>query len=319
MKNWTSNLLFNEAGDGTGGGGTNSLLTASQGGGQPATSKGSADPGTGAAGGNAPAGDANPSISAKGTEAQDWKLALPKELQEDASIKGFTSLPALVKSYVHAQKLIGADKIPVPSKHATEDDWKNVFHKLGLPEKMEEYSVTVNESVLPKETAEEFKKAAYAAGILPSQAQKISEWMEATNSKYLEDNKAKVQNEFKQELEGLKKEWGQAFDHNVAKARAVVSKFADPETVEYLEKSGLANNIKLVKLLAKAGDLLSEDVVVQAQGAGGGAKMAPAEAKSAAQKILGDFKHPYHIKDHPNHKAAVQEVADLFKMAYPQS
>ena len=33
----------------------------------------------------------------------------------------------LLKSYKHAQSLVGADKIPVPNKHATDEDWNEVF------------------------------------------------------------------------------------------------------------------------------------------------------------------------------------------------
>lgn len=313
MKNWINRLL-DEAGDGDGGG---SLLTASQGGGEPPTPKGGTNTGAGATGGDSSSGNPNPSNNPTSGQSQDWKLALPKELQEDASIKGFTSLPALVKSYVHAQKLIGADKIPIPGKHATEEDWKNVFTKLGLPSKEEEYKVEFKNEKMQAELGDKFKKAAFSAGVLPSQAQKLAEWMEAYNSEVLSSHQEQRKQQFSEELNGLKKEWGGAFDKNVARARAVVAKYADESTVEYLEKTGLANDIQLVRMFAKVGELLKEDEVAQTGGVAGiSGSLSPAEAKAAAQKIIADMHHPYHIKDHPNHKAAVAEVSNLFRQAY---
>ena len=48
------------------------------------------------------------------------------------------------------------------------------------------------------------------------------------------------------------------------------------------------------------------------------ARLTPAEARKEANKIIADFKHPYHVKDHPNHKAAVEEVTRLFEQAASQ-
>ena len=37
------------------------------------------------------------------------------------------------------KNLVGADKIPVPNKHSTEEDWNEVFKKLGDPNNPEDY------------------------------------------------------------------------------------------------------------------------------------------------------------------------------------
>ena len=54
----------------------------------------------------------------------------------------------LLKSYKHAQKLVGADKIPVPNKHATEEDWNEVFKRLGAPDKPEDYKYNIKDQEL---------------------------------------------------------------------------------------------------------------------------------------------------------------------------
>ena len=57
------------------------------------------------------------------TQNTDWKASLSDEIRNEKSLENISDISSLAKGYVHAQKLVGADKIPVPNKHATEEDW----------------------------------------------------------------------------------------------------------------------------------------------------------------------------------------------------
>ena len=81
------------------------------------------------------------------TEAEtNWKDALPEEVREDPSMQAIQSVDNLAKSYVNAQKMVGSDKIIVPNKYAEDNEWNDVFTKLGLPEKAEDYDLTFKET-----------------------------------------------------------------------------------------------------------------------------------------------------------------------------
>ena len=69
----------------------------------------------------------------------DFKSLIPDEYKEDKALANFQDMDQFVKSYLHAQKMVGLDKIPVPNKYATEDDWKEVYKRLGAPEKPDQY------------------------------------------------------------------------------------------------------------------------------------------------------------------------------------
>lgn len=56
------------------------------------------------------------------------------------------SVDDVVKGFYHAQKMVGADKIVVPSKNASADEWKNYYVKAGLPEKFDDYKVELPKS-----------------------------------------------------------------------------------------------------------------------------------------------------------------------------
>jgi len=67
------------------------------------------------------------------TVITDWKANLSDEIRADKSLENIKDIEGLAKSYVHAQKLVGSDKIPVPNKFATDKDWDAVYEKLGRP------------------------------------------------------------------------------------------------------------------------------------------------------------------------------------------
>ena len=67
------------------------------------------------------------------TQEVNWKESLPDDLRDNPSLKSIQDVPGLAKSFIHAQKMVGADKIPVPTEHATKEDWDAVYSKLGRP------------------------------------------------------------------------------------------------------------------------------------------------------------------------------------------
>lgn len=288
MKKFNHYVLMNKAGEGTGGGGQGTGVNSATGNSQEA---------------------ANTS----------WRSQLPPELQAEPSLQTFNDISALAKSFIHAQRTIGADKIAVPGKHATEDDWKQVFTKLGLPEKLESYELKMKEDAsIDKDFIAKFKATAHSAGILPQQAQKLADWFQEVNSQSTSEVQKLKEQKVKESLEGLKSEWGAAYEKNIGVAAQVLREAGSPELLNYLDQTGLGNDVNLIKLLSKIGEkFLGEDKIV------GGAqefkgKHTPAQALVEANKILSNFDHPYHNKSHPNHKAAVIEVQELFEMAHPK-
>lgn len=322
-------ILFNTAGEGDGGGGTGgqpaapatggSALTAFASGGQVPPTTGNANPASGAAA-NQPAGTPPAGSAPAGTAPTDWRSTLPQELQEDASIKKFTDVSSMARAYVNAQKLIGGDKIPVPSKHATEEDWKQVYHKLGLPEKKEDYKVAKKEgSMLDDQFLAQYVDKAYEYGVLPQQAQKLAEWFDEANGQAMTQAQQQYEAKVAQGLEDLKKEWGEGYRKKMVGAFKVAEKFGGPEFVDYLDKTKLGNDVNLIKFLSKFADnAMAEGSIIGADESAPGA-MTPAEAQAEVNKIMANRQHPYYLKAHPGHKAAVDEVAQLFAQIKPDA
>ena len=105
------------------------------------------------------------------TVSTDWKASLSEEIRADKSLENIKDIEGLAKSYVHAQKLVGSDKIPVPNKYATEQDWDAVYEKLGRPADAEGYKYDLPEDQqIDAEALKSSSSQAHKLGLLPGQA-----------------------------------------------------------------------------------------------------------------------------------------------------
>lgn len=259
-----------------------------------------------------PAGDppATPPVN-------DWRASLPTELKDNAALKKFTSVEALAGSYVNAQKLIGGDKIAVPTKHSTPEDWQNVYRKLGVPEKLDDYAIKFKDGVtIDKDFSEQFRTTSHKLGILPAQAQALAEWFSDINT----GSEAKVQEIIKQQYnEGvntLKQEWGNAFELNINRANKLVKEVAGPEIGKHFIDRGYGGDPQFMRFLAKTAEVLYKEHKF-VDGDGGGNPLTPTEIDAEIKKGMMDA--AYMDAKHPNHKAAVKHVQDLYAKRYPST
>lgn len=306
-------ILLDQAGGGTGdGGGGGTALTSGQAG-APAPAAGQSGTPAGTGNGNNPPASGTP---AAGTGSQDWRSTLPPELQEDASIKKYSDVSSLARAYVSAQKLIGADKINVPGKHATPEDWKNVYTKLGLPADAKDYKIELDkESKVSADFLQAFTPAAHEMNLLPHQAKGVLNWLEKFNTEGYSKAKQQMEQRVASELDGLKKEWGAAYDQKFSYA-AKVAQDAGPDFLKYLDETGAGNDVRMIKFLNSIGEkTIKEGTIIE--GGNPNKALSPAEAQDEINKIMGDSKNPYFDKSHPGHRAAVDEVQRLFSLAHP--
>lgn len=192
-----------------------------------------------------------------------------------------------------------------------------VFRKLGLPEDAEKYEVKFKEGAsVDDDFAKDFRVQAHKLGVLPKQAQALADWFSDLNKSAVEQSQAAAQAAVQEGLANLKKEWGEGYGKKLGAAQKLVREFKEdfPGLGEALDATGAGNNPVFIKFFSKVAETLwKEDSFVDHGDAGGGTGMTPSEAKAAVNKIMGDQTHPYWIKDHPGHKAAVAEVQNLIK------
>ena len=247
------------------------------------------------------------------TKETNFKDLIPESFKEEKSLENFNNMEDFVKSYLHAQKLVGADKIPVPNKHATDEDWNEVFKRLGAPGNPEDYKYNLKDQEMDTGQLQEFNKTAHRLGLLPKQAEGLIKFYNELNGNIAsnqEDQAAEAQLATETEL---KKEYGPQFAKRLDQAKRLAVNSLGSEFLEntYLKDgSRLGDNLTVIKAFSDLADKLSEDPIIQGDGA------SYMTAKDIEKEItdLTQEGSPYWSKTHPNHQKSVDEVLKLREM-----
>jgi len=235
---------------------------------------------------------------------------IPEEYRGEKSLSNFKDMNDFVKSYLSAQKIVGADKIPVPNKFATEDDWKAVFTKLGAPEKPEDYKYSFKEGELDKDLVASFNVEAHRLGLLPQQAESLIKYYNdfaEGNAVQTEEKAAQTRIHTENEL---KKEFGPQYVKRLDQAKRLASSTLGNDFLEntlLADGSRLGDNLNVVKAFSDLAEKLSEDEVVK----GDSSSYMTANEIEKEIASLTEEGSPYWTKTHPNHQKAVQEVLKL--------
>ena len=240
----------------------------------------------------------------------NFKNLIPEEFKEDKSLSNFNNMEDLLKSYKHAQSLVGADKIPVPNKHATEEDWNEVFKKLGAPESPDDYKYDIKDQELDSKQVSEFNKTAHQLGLLPKQAEGLIKFYNEMNGNMAAtEEDAAAQGQLATETE-LKKEFGPQYAKRLDQAKRLAVNSLGSEFLENTflkDGSRLGDNLNVIKAFSNLAEKLSEDEIIK----GDGTEYMTAKDIEKEINELTQEGSAYWSKTHPNHNKAVQEVLKL--------
>ena len=246
------------------------------------------------------------------TVAKSWKEAIPEELRNDPNISKFTELEALAKSYVNATRMIGQDKVTVPNNNSTDDQWNEVYDKLGRPESADKYQLDVKSDVVPFDDSaiKSFTENAHKLGLNNKQAQGILEYYK--NSMEGSAQQAKIDTETAQANaeQELRKEWGSNYESNIKKAGSVAKANMQEGILDMELKDGtrLGDHPSVIKGFANIANLLSEDKLVGTESEN---VSAGRDYEAEIASIVNDKDGPYWNKAHPDHDKIVQQVFTL--------
>ena len=245
--------------------------------------------------------------------AVDFQSLIPAEYKEEKSLQNFNKMDDFVKSYLHSQKLVGLDKIPVPNKHATDEDWKEVYKRLGSPETADGYKYSLPEGhAVPEDTLKSFSEEAVKLGLLPNQADGIMKYYNDIVNQGVNDQTIKSEEARKISEQDLRKEFGSAYDNKITGAKNLATATLGAEflnTTMLADGSKLGDNPQIVKAFANLSEKLSEDDIVKGD--------TPSYlSTNEINKQITSLQQPgsaYWDKKHPGHTLAVEEVSALIR------
>jgi len=249
------------------------------------------------------------------TVAKSWKEAIPEDLRNDPNISKFTELEALAKSYINATRMIGQDKVAVPNNNSTDDQWNEVYNKLGRPESPDKYKLEIKSDVVPLDDGaiKSFAENAHKLGLNNKQAQGILEFYKESMEGSVQQSRVDTETAQANTEAQLRKEWGRAFDDNIKRAGAVAKANMNPQILDMELKDGtrLGDHPEVIKGFANIANLLSEDKLVGTESENVSQGV---DYQSEISKIVNDRSGPYWNKSHPDHDKVVQQVFTLRTM-----
>jgi len=269
------------------------------------------------------------SVSQEQTSESSWRDTLPEDLKDHKSLQHFNNVGDLAKSYTHAQGMIGKDKIVMPGQSATEEEWREVYTKLGMPSTSSEYEFDTSSGLGEGMEVDEnllgwFQETAHKIGLNNNQVQDlITLWNENTAELSNMSAEGSRQAQEKSAL-ALRNEWGQTFDDKLSLSKNVLNTFfAGDDSNDFLEielsdGSKIGDNVGFIKMMSNIGDYIrtriGEDSI---KGLNGSVGKNPNELQDELDKLM-DIAGPYGDKKHPEHSSYVRRVEELFQQLHPE-
>lgn len=248
-----------------------------------------------------------------------------EETRADETMKNTKDLRGMASQLRNSQKMVGKDKISIPCENADDKEWDEVFTRLGMPEKAEDYGLTLDDSVpeplRDKEQLTWFGETARKYRLLPFQVQGIlKDWNERQVAAHSE-MATKFDTDLQTGQMKLKGVLGAAYEEQMQSAEILIDAVCNG-----LDKYGidggdiatrLSNDIKkdprIGAIFITLAGMISEDRMegITRQNT---FTMKPSEAQAEIDKINGDPKHPYWISEHPDHENAVERMSTYMRI-----
>ena len=243
----------------------------------------------------------------------DFQSLIPEAYKEEKSLHNFSNMDDFVKSYLHSQKLVGADKIAIPNKYSTENDWKKIYRQLGTPETGDGYKYKLPEDhQIEDDTLKSFSNEAVKLGLLPNQANGVMNYYNEIIKQGLSDQAAQQKTAQDEAVVELRKEFGASYQKEIQSAKNLVHATLGNEFITNTllqDGSRLGDNPTVIKAFAKLANKLSEDDIVKGD-------VPSYLTTSEINKQISALQQPgsaYWDKKHLSHEDAVAEVQALLR------
>lgn len=230
--------------------------------------------------------------------------------KNDPNITKFKTVDDLAKSYTELSKMIGKDKVVLPTGEGEEYDRQlnDLYSKLGRPEKPEGYELKEIDlsqyGINEKLDLKDFSEVAHKSGLTTKQVNNIIDYYvkDIENSQRLREESS-LESVAKSQSE-LRKEYGAKFDENMSFARKTFKEYFPS-----LQGTDLTRNANFVRDLVKLSKNFRESVVGETPDSG---TKTPSEAKAEKLQIMQSeaYTNPLHTE----HQSAVERYRALLAM-----
>jgi len=252
----------------------------------------------------------NPAPNASGNW---WDGFQDNELKGYVQNKGWKDPADLAVGYKNLEKLLGAEKMPMPKGADDAEGWNRVYDALGRPKSADDYKLSVPEGDdggFAKLAAGKF----HELGLTAKQAEGLAAWYNEQGTGRMNEMQQQQAAKAEADMQSLKQEWGAAFDENVEYGRRAAREYGlNAEKLSALENS--LGTSEMLKLMATIGRAQGEsDFVTSSSGNTFG--MTPSAAQQRISALRAD--KTWTAKYISGDADARSEMQRLMNLAYPE-
>lgn len=252
--------------------------------------------------------------------APDWIDKLPDDLKAHKEhFKKYADPLQALQHTLSLQQLLGkkADAVVIPGANASKEEWAPVLKRLGVPDSPEGYGLKAPEKLpegvkVDEAELKEFAKTAHELGLTPQQVAKLQEYDLGRAAKMASGSMAQAQAmetaAFNEQQELLAKEWGNGAERGKKEALAERAALTFGFTAEDFKNEPLFRNAKFVMTLAKAGAAMSEDTLVKSSDI-----VTTGGLKAKANDVIGNKQNPLYDKYWSGDPDTVSQVQAWFR------
>ena len=257
-------------------------------------------------------------VSGSGSRTE-FLQQLPEEIRDHPSLSSINDVSNLGLSFVNAQRLIGADKLPLP-KNPTEEDLNKIYIRLGRPESPQDYGIKPDGVFLDEGVVNSFTDVAHKLGLNSNQAKGILDYYTSS----IQNHDEFIASESKKTVEltesNLKAEWGSSYEDKLDRAVSAAEEFASSDLLQIKLEDGtkIGNHPAFIKAFSNIAEfkskVTSEDTIQESTV---NSRLTSKDAQARLNAIYGDTSHAYWDKKNPvARQKAVEEVKDLMEMVH---
>lgn len=258
-----------------------------------------------------------PAEVAQGGSGNDFLSTIPEELRDHPSLGPIKDVENLARSYVNAQRLIGADKLPIPANPTTED-LDNIYSRLGRPESADGYEIAVDGNIVTEDVAKSYADVAHNLRLTPDQANGVLEYYRSMVQESGSMSEAAESQQRNQTEMSLRKEWGDEFDARIEDAGKIAKQFGSNELLEMRLADGtkVGNHPDFIKAFANMAEfrssVTSEDTVADSTIS---STLSRREAQAEIESIMASAVYTDR-KNVVGRQQAIDRVQELMEMLH---
>lgn len=224
----------------------------------------------------------------------------------------------LGKAYLNLEKLIGREKVPVPTGDDDEEGWNRWYAATGRPEKEDEYEFE-RPTELPKglnydeDTEKAFKTWAHANGLNKKQAKNLYDGyvktqIERHSAWYTNQQQSRSKVE-----QDLRREYGQQYEQALTQAKTALGRYGDPDFLKWLDETGQGNDPRMIRAWMRIGKEMNGETRIKGSAA---QEANPADLDKSIADFRAQHQKALFDREHPDHGRRVTEYNKLFQARF---